>query len=312
MTRAAAPGKIILLGEHAVVYGRPAIAVPVRQLQAVAHVEHLRDGRPNDVLIESRATGLGGWLSEMSADEPLARITGLALDRLGGLNGRSITVRVESEIPIASGLGSSAAVSVAVARAVSSYIGRPFDPAVVSELAFEVEKLHHGTPSGIDNTVIAFDRPVYFVKGSAPETLTVGATFDFLIADSGQASSTAVAVAHVRHRWEADRAALERVFDAIGGLVDRARTVFQGGRTKELGPLMDENQAHLEWLGVSSPDLDRLIRAARAAGAYGAKLSGGGMGGHMIAAVPEGGATPIVEAVQAAGAAHVLTTRVEP
>ncbi|HSB88457.1 MAG TPA: mevalonate kinase [Anaerolineales bacterium] len=312
MTRAAAPGKIILLGEHAVVYGRPAIAVPVRQVQAVVDVEELPDGRRDDVLIDSPTMGLRAWLSEMGADDPLSQITRRTLEAVEGLAGRSISVRIDSTIPIASGLGSGAAVSVAVARGLSRHLGRPLDAQAVSELAFEVEKLHHGTPSGIDNTVIAFDRPVYFVRGSKPETLSVGAAVHLVIADTGRAASTAVAVAHVRRRWEADRTGVERVFDDIAHLVRRARSRLEAGEPEGLGLLMNENQTHLEWLGVSSPELDRLVLASRDSGAYGAKLSGGGMGGHMIAIVPEAAAPAVAQALQAAGATHVITTRVDP
>jgi mevalonate kinase len=255
---------------------------------------------------------LQAWLSEMGADDPLAQITRTTLKAVDGFAGRSISIRIDSDIPIASGLGSGAAVSVAVARGLSQHLGRPLDAQAVSELAFEVEKLHHGTPSGIDNTVIAFDRPVYFIRGSKPETLSVGAALHLVIADTGRAASTAIAVAHVRRRWEADRAGVEQVFDDIAYLVRRARPRVEAGEPEGLGLLMNENQTHLEWLGVSSPELDRLVLASRDSGAYGAKLSGGGMGGHMIAIVPEAAAPAVAQSLQAAGATRVIMTRVDP
>ncbi|OGT27818.1 MAG: mevalonate kinase [Gammaproteobacteria bacterium RBG_16_66_13] len=311
MTREQAPGKVILFGEHAVVYGRPAVAVPVRELQTTVEVTDFPDGRVGDVFLESPAVGLEAWLTELPEDDPVARITRMALQRLPRRE-RSLRIRIDSYIPIASGLGSGAAVSVALARALSRHLGLVFPARVLSELAFEVEKLHHGTPSGIDNTVISHEKPVYFVRGQPPETLVVREPFDLVIGDTGIPAPTAEAVGRVRKRWIEDRRAMERLFDSVGDVARRGRAAVEGGPASSLGALMDENQALLEAMGVSSGEIDRLLASARRAGALGAKLSGGGMGGNMIACVTADRIQPVVEALRGAGATRTIITRVEP
>jgi mevalonate kinase len=311
MTREQAPGKVILFGEHAVVYGRPAIAVPVRELQTTVEVTDFPDGRLGDVFLESPAVGLEAWLTELPEDDPVARITRTALQRLPHRE-RSLRIRIDSDIPIASGLGSGAAVSVALARALSRHLGLVFPARVLSELAFEVEKLHHGTPSGIDNTVISHEKPVYFVRGQPPETLVVRKPFDLVIGDTGIPAPTAEAVGRVRKRWIEDRRAMERLFDSVGDVARRGRAAVEGGPASSLGALMDENQALLEAMSVSSGEIDRLLASARRAGALGAKLSGGGMGGNMIACVTADRIQPVVEALRGAGATRTIITRVEP
>jgi mevalonate kinase len=312
MTRASAPGKIILAGEHAVVFGRPAIAVPVHQVQAIVDVTDLAGRRSGDVFIESEGVGLEAWLADLPAEAPLARIAHACLAEVAPSDHPAIAIRVHSDIPIASGLGSGAAVSVAVARALGIHFGRPLPVERISELAFEVDQLHHGTPSGIDNTVIAFERPVYFLRGRPPETMRVGGPMDFVIADTGRKAPTAEAVAHVRRRHEADPDGVDRIFDGVENVVRRARSAIEAGDAPGLGSILDQNQGYLKELGVSSPELDRLVLAARGAGAYGAKLSGGGMGGNIIAAVSPEKVEAVLVAVRQAGADRAFSTRVEP
>ncbi len=312
MTTASAPGKIILFGEHAVVYGRPAIAVPVRQVRAQAAVEDLPGESPGRIRLEAPDIGRSLWLPQAGSDDPLARAVRLVLEALGMRDPRPVRVRVTSSIPVASGLGSGAAVTVAIVRALSAHWEHPLPDETVSELAYEVEKIHHGTPSGIDNTVIVHQRPVYFQRGRPIQSLTVAQPLHLVIAISDQPSPTAVAVARVREHWESDPQAAEADFDAIGRLVDQARRALEEGPAARLGPLMDENHALLARMGVSTPALDRLVDAARCAGAYGAKLSGGGLGGNIIAACDPSRAEAIERALLEAGATQTITTQVNP
>lgn len=310
MTLASAPGKIILFGEHAVVYGRPAIAVPVRQVRATAEVTDLPSATPGQIRLEAPDIGFTAWLHE-ARDHPLARIVQLSLIELDVTDPPPLRVRVTSTIPVAAGLGSGAAVSVAVARALGEHLDHPFPPERLSALAYEIEKLHHGTPSGIDNTVVAFERPVYFVRGEVPTPMDIPAPFHIVIADSGIPSPTAVAVDQVRRRWQTDRQATERLFDAIGLTTRKARGAIAAGRVMELGPLLDANQTLLEALGVSTPALQNLLSAARASGAQGAKLSGAGLGGNMIALVDPDHADAVESALAGAGAVRTILTEVQ-
>jgi mevalonate kinase len=307
MTTASAPGKIILFGEHAVVYGRPALAVPVTQVQAVVRVE---PGTRPGFWVEAPDVHLSAELSSLAPNHPLRAAINLVLSMFGLGSPPACRLHITSTIPIASGLGSGTAVSVAIIRALSAFLGQPFPDEQVNALAFEVEKLHHGTPSGIDNTVVTYTRPVFFVRGQPLETFSVGAPLTLVIGDSGLPAPTRDSVAAVRLLWESDRPRWEQVFDRIGELARGARRLIEdGGDLPGLGAVMDLNHALLQELTVSCPELDRLVDAARLAGALGAKLSGGGRGGNMLALVQDANAPAVAGALKAAGAMQVLTTR---
>lgn len=308
---AAAPGKIILFGEHAVVYGRPAIAVPLAAVQATASVEPAPPG--TGLVIRAPDAGVTVLVTPGSAGGAYynalvypAQVVLRTLD----VPAPDMTLTLRSTIPIASGLGSGAAIATAIMRALSDALGRTLAPAELNALVYEVEQRHHGTPSGIDNTVIVYEQPVYFVRGAPLETFGIGAAFTLLVADSGQPSPTKIAVSDVRALYEQDRTGIGAVFDAIATLVVEARHAIEAGAIDTLGALMTRNQALLRQLTVSSDALDRLCGAAEQAKALGAKLSGGGRGGNMIALVRPERASEVAAALRAAGAVSVIETTV--
>jgi len=309
---ASAPGKIILFGEHAVVYGYPAIAVPLTAVQVTVSAEAAPSG--SGITLHAADLGRTLALADLQPADPLydalAYPIHLALQTLR-CPAPDLRLTVRSTIPIASGLGSGAALAAALIRAVWGALGQPLDDDVLNPLVYEVEKRHHGTPSGIDNTTIVYARPVYFVREQPPQTFTVARPFTLLVADSGHSSPTRLTVADVRHRYDADPTGTGAVLARIGAIAEQARQAIEAGEIAALGPLMDENHALLAELTVSSPHLDQLCQAARAAGAQGAKLSGGGRGGNMIALVQEDSADAVAEALRRAGAVRVLTTRVD-
>ncbi len=311
---ATAPAKIILFGEHAVVYGRPAIAIPVTEVKARAVVTPAIRGTQGSVHIQAPDIDLEDDLSHLPDAHPLAATIRQVLSALGVPRSPACIVRVTSTIPVAAGLGSGTAVTIAILRAYAAFLGRPLSDERVSELAYEVEKLYHGTPSGIDNTVITYAMPVYFQRqerGSPLiETFRVSQPFSILIADTGISSPTSTAVGDVRKAWQAELERYEALFDAAGEIAHTARQLIERGSPDLLGPLMDRNQALLQQMGVSSPDLERLITAARSAGALGAKLSGGGRGGNMIALIPAEKAEQISVALKNAGAVRTIVTRI--
>lgn len=308
---ATAPAKIILFGEHAVVYGRPAIAVPVTKLTATVEIITEPELSPGTIQIEAPDIDLKSNLADLPGDYPL----NVAIQAFKGHSGiKQIPpcfIKISSSIPVASGMGSGAAVSVALFRSLAAYFDMPLSKQEISELTFEVEKIHHGLPSGIDNTVIAFGMPVYFVKGQPPQTIDVGKPMNIIIGDTGIASSTAVTVGDVRKAWLADKAALDAVFDAIGEITRSARRAIAEGQIQILGRLMNENHALLRKFDVSSPELDNLVEAARQAGALGAKLSGGGRGGNMIALTEADRVEQVSQALREAGARNIITTIVK-
>lgn len=300
-----APGKVILFGEHAVVYGRPALAAPVTQVCATASV---REGEAGSGLV-IHARDLDKRVRLAGNEQPLAVAARLALRWLD-LAEPDWIVELRSTIPIASGLGSGAAVSVALMRALVSAAGRELPADQASALAFEVERLHHGTPSGVDNAVVAYGQPVYFVRGKPPRPFAIGAPFLLAIGDTGIASPTKIAVGDVRAAWQRQPERYEALFDRIGDIVEAARATITAGRPAELGSLMNANHALLQEIGVSSPQLNALTAAALAAGAGGAKLCGGGRGGNMIALVTHENADTVAAALRAAGAVRVIVTEI--
>ncbi len=307
LVESSAPGKVILFGEHAVVYGKPAIAVPVTEVQVIVTAEPAPLGSGLTLVASNLEKSIR--LSKAPRDEPLAAAARLTLARLA-VSEPDATLIISSTIPIASGLGSGTAVSTALIRALASFLGHTLETWAVSALAFEIEKIHHGTPSGIDNTVVAYEQPVYFVREQPIQRLNVDTPFTLLVGDTGVRSSTKKTVGRVRRGWKRDPARYDVLFDQIGDIVDQARQAIETGDVNALGPMMDDNHERLIKLGVSSPELDTLVEAARFAGAMGAKLSGAGRGGNMIALVEDDVAEEVTEALLEAGAKQVIGTTV--
>lgn len=319
MTTSSAPGKIILFGEHAVVYGRPALAVPVTQVHAEVDV---LDTTRSGIWIDAPDVDLYAELNTLPSDHPIASVIHNFLflfphplplsrrERGWGEGFPHLEIKISSTIPVASGLGSGAAVTVALTRALASHLNHFMTDEEVNAFTYEIEKLHHGTPSGIDNTVVTYARPVYFIKGQPIETFKAGEPFTILIADTGISAPTKESVGDVKKLWEAEKTKWEPVFDRIGIIARNARTSVETGKWQALGELMNENHVLLQKLTVSSPELDRLVDAARAAGALGAKLSGGGRGGNMIALVEPGKAETVSRSLKEAGAKHTIITQV--
>jgi mevalonate kinase len=301
--------KVILLGEHAVVYGRPALAVPVSRLEAEASVRWGMQG--SGILITAKDLGLRHRLGEPTPEALTHLETALlgALEHLEIEADQDLEVEVRSHIPMGRGLGSGAAVATALVRAVGHHFGLDISASEVSALVFETEKVLHGTPSGIDNAVVALECPLLFQDGRV-EALTVGCPFTLAIADTGVTASTRETVGDVRLAWDADPERYEALFDGIGEIVRSGRGALEEGDVESLGSTMDENQELLEEMEVSSQELESLIDVARAAGALGAKLSGGGRGGNIIALAPPEAERHIEEELQKAGATRVLMTRV--
>lgn len=305
MTKASAPGKIILFGEHAVVYGRPALAVPVMQVYADAHVS---DSSERGIWIESPAVKLRAELNTLPSTHPIAAAINNLFFLLRISPFPNLNIKISSTIPVASGLGSGAAVTIALTRALSAHLRRAMKDEDVNAFTYDIERLHHGTPSGIDNTVITYAKPVYFVKGQPIETFKVGQPFTFVIADTGVPAPTNESVGDVRRLWLSDTSRWEAVFDKIGEIAFAARCAIEVGLYEWLGELMNQNHALLQELSVSSPELDTFVEAARQAGAFGAKLSGGGRGGNMIALVKSDVADTVALALRQVGAKNIIVT----
>jgi mevalonate kinase len=303
-----APGKVILFGEHAVVYGQPAIAIPITKVSATVRISPNLTSAPGKIRIQAPDIQLDSNLSNLPEDHPLAKAVRLTLETITPTHTPALTIQVSSTIPISAGMGSGAAISVALIRTLSAFLGDPLPSSKVSDLTYQVEIIHHSTPSGIDNNVVTYQKPVYFVRDKPIRFLKIDHPTWWIIADTGEKTPTRVTVSDVGAQYANDPKHYGKIFKNIGTVTQKAREALTKGELSTLGKLMNENQQLLEQLNVSSPSLDTLISAARSSGAEGAKLSGGGRGGNMIALVAPNYVHTVEKALREAGADQVITT----
>lgn len=302
---AAGHGKIILLGEHAVVYGSRAIAAPV-PLAVRARVLDEDDGV---WLVVPR----WGVEQRLRSDPKMRRSfevpAALILENLGLID-RSMRIEVFSEIPRAMGLGGSAAVAVAIIRALDRHFTLGLGDDEINSLAFQCERVAHGTPSGIDNTVATYGRPLLYRAGNPPliEPVELPEPITIVIGMTGVESLTAKTVARVRDGRARNRDVYDTIFRGIDALTVQALEAIKRLDLERLGELMNVCQGLLNGLQVSSWELEELIQIARENGALGAKLTGGGGGGSMIALCPDN-AAKVVSAMQDAGY-QAMTVRI--
>jgi len=276
-------GKIILLGEHSVVYGRHAIAAPV----PLAIQARIADGDKGVELIIPRWSIKQRLHHSEAKQHSFEKSLALVLGELK-LNQPSMRIEIFPNVPRAMGLGGSAALAVAVIRALDRRYQLGLSDERVNELAFECEKIAHGTPSGIDNTLSVYGKPMLFRAGDQPlrEEIAIQGPIDLVIGISGIESLTAATVARVKKAREQRPALYEEIFDQIDSLVLQAVQALQQRDIETLGELMNVCQGLLNAMQVSSWELEEMIQIARNCGALGAKLTGGGGGGSMIALCP--------------------------
>lgn len=268
-------GKVILLGEHSVVYGKPALAAGLAtgvSTSAEAAPAFILECQPWDVRVEP------------TSDEQLGRAFAAVL--AGYESPTPVHVRADVELPGGAGLGCSAALGVAVVDALDGFYGVERSAEQRADYSLAWERVFHGNPSGVDNTMAACGGIAVFTKGEPLERVRPRRPLPLVIAHSGESSSTKEVVDHVRRQHDKDPKRIGEVFDAIEALVRNAKLAVEAGDLKGLGQLMDMNQAMLSALMISTEKLETLCRNARKAGALGAKLTGAGGGGCMIALAP--------------------------
>lgn len=290
-------GKVVIMGEHAVVYGRHAIAAPL-PMTIKAQVEDCDEG----IHLLIPRWGVEFQLaSNPNERRSFERPAGVMLDELG-LSGRAMRIEVFPEVPRSMGLGGSAAMAVAIVRALDKHYRLGLADEEVNRLAFEAEKIAHGNPSGIDNTLACYAKPLVFRAGNPPlvETLNIKTPIPMVVGMTGHEGLTAKTVGRVNAAWQQDRKLYERIFDQIDTLVLRGVQAIQDEDLVTLGQLMNICHGMLNALQVSTPELEQLVDIARANGALGAKLTGGGGGGSIIA-LCDGDTDAVVNAIRAAG-----------
>ncbi len=288
-----APGKIILAGEHAVVYGHPSIALTIdRGVRIKVQETAMPQAKGRGPTL--RASGLGfAGLVRPGLDGEGPQVLRLALDKLVEMIGervRDLDLIAESAIPAGRGLGSSAALSVAMIRGVKQYFGEVLTKAQESKMALELERLFHGSPSGIDHTVISHGGLICFRRdGQTPqvEPLPLSRPLSLAVGIAGPHGGTLKVVEALSQRAKRHPACFEHIFSGIASLVGEMKDCLLKGQFAAVGELMNVNQGYLNALSVSTPDLEKLCAIARENGALGAKLTGAGGGGAVIALVDE-------------------------
>jgi mevalonate kinase len=324
---ATAPGKMILFGEHSVVYRGPAIVLAIDR-RAKVTASKRGDRR---VYVDAEDLGFSGYFEDdsyypihgrawrgrnLSALNVAARIV---MGHIGASGGVNLVVR--STIPIAVGLGSSAAVCVATTAAVGELFDGKLTKQDIADLSFEGEKIIHGTPSGVDNNVATFGGVMKYERGSGFERLSFDEALPFVIGNTRRKRSTRSQVENVKALRDRNPELVEPIIDIMGDISRTGLDALLRRDTRKLGDLMNINHGLLAALGVSTGDLERLVDAARAEGALGAKLTGAGGGGCMIALADEASISGVEKAIRIAKGQSirvsptsegVQTRRIEP
>lgn len=316
MTEASAPGKVILFGEHAVVSGYSALGSAI-SLRAKVAVNYL----PGETVID--ATDLGIAVKGFRVNLESSQVTAIGSSRDAILATRYISavlneydiedlcVKVESDIPLAAGLGSSAAIVVATLAALNQHYGWGYSKEMIAMQAHRLEKLaQRGLGSPMDTALATFGG--YQILSETVQSVELP-KLDLVIGLTETAHDTRAEVEKVQKLYSLYPDVVSRIFEAIGGISNRAVSIIESGNLDELGVLMNVNQGLLEALGVGTRELAELVYAARGAGsALGAKLTGAGGGGCIIALPSsEDGSTIVTALKQAKGKAFLAKTGAE-
>lgn len=300
MSVGVAHSKVILVGEHAVVHGQPAIAIPFPLIGVESIVKPIE----GDIYVDSEL--YQGLLYE--APPALKGIADTIYQTLEQLNlpKQDLFISIKSSIPPGKGLGSSASVAIAIVKSLFNYAGESYTNNDILPLANISESYAHGAPSGIDSLTIASPCPIWYQKDGPTQQIMPQSDFHFVVADTGQMADTKTAVSTVKQMLKFAPKKVYSQIERIGELTHLAKDSLEESSKQLLGKVLDEAQKELESMGVSNASLNRLIHYAKKEGALGAKLTGGGNGGCIIAlARNEMHAIQIGEKLKKIGAATV-------
>ena len=277
-------GKVILFNEHFVVYGIPSIASGIGAKTAalverrVGSGVELKDDRP-----ETKGYKTEKLSQQKESLDRMLKIMNIDADR------NAFKITLGGDLIAASGVGASAASCAAIARAFSDELGLNYSDEKVNEVAYEGEKGYHGNPSGIDNTAATFGGLIWYRRdGSSQlmERMKLRKPVEIVMGNTGIVADTKAVVGGVKERKDKEPEKYDRLFKNAEKLVHDARKQLEEFNLERLGTQMNENHALLQQIGVSCPELDALVDLARASGAIGAKMTGTGKGGYMVALTP--------------------------
>ncbi|MHA1728055.1 MAG: mevalonate kinase [Promethearchaeota archaeon] len=284
-TKCTAPGKCILFGEHAVVYGQSAISMGLKNFGSECIITRITEAG-----IQFNFPDYQKFLAFSNLIHMIENIPNkfsqfaLGLKKLAetyNIKFEYVRITIKSSIWSGSGLGSSASTAVAFIRALNSYYDFKMDDNKISELSFEMEKQVHGTPSGIDNFTCTYGGFVFFKKGTY-ELLKIPENFNLLITYTGKPHNTRMAIEQVRTRKKENPKNIDQIFSSIGQLAQLAKKELDHRNLEEIGNLMNKNQEFLAELGISNKVINKINNIAISNGVYGSKLTGAGLGGCVI------------------------------
>jgi mevalonate kinase len=280
---ASAPGKVILLGEHAVVYGFPAIAMAI-SIRSTCNIESIDQGIKlylNDYNLVLNFSNLSQFQEEIPDKfKQFSLILGI-LKKEYNIDVKNIKITLNSEILPGSGLGSSASIAAALITALNAFYNLKLKNDTISDLAFKMEEITHGTPSGIDNTVCTHGNILFFRKGKI-HYVNVSTDFSLLITYSHMEHNTKRAVLNIKKLTEEHPSLINEIFKKIGLYTEKAEKLLLDGNLRELGNIMNKNQNLLEQLHLSNDPISEIVNTAMNNGAYGSKITGAGLGGCVI------------------------------
>jgi mevalonate kinase len=317
-------GKVILFNEHFVVYGIPAIASAIdSRTEALVEVidtpsQLVPSGSDGSMagdgwVLEDNRPANPGYKTEKFVHQKES--INLVFDAAGfDASQNNIKITLGGELKAVGGVGASAAVCVSIARALNDEFSLGFDDDRINKIAFEGEKAYAGTPSGIDNTVSTYGGLLWFEKhiesgDNKIKLLEVKKPIRIVMGNTGLTTNTKAAVEGVRQRREANLEQYKGIFQVAEDIVSKARLALSAQDLTMLGQLMDTNHKILQEIEVSHPKLDRLVGIAKDNGAIGAKMTGGGLGGYMIAlCLNEASQQRVANAMERAGYEALKTT----
>jgi len=274
-------GKVILFNEHFVVYGVPSIVSAIDRATTATVEPSNGKGWSLDDRREATPNYKEDKLEQQK--ESIERVL-----KAAGVDSTKnpIKITLGGDLVAASGIGASAASCVAIARALSEEFNLRFSDERINGISYEGERAYHGAPSGVDNTAATYGGLIWFVKGRPIEMIKIKKPVEVVMGNTGVVTDTKAAVAGVRERKEKYPEKYAKIFKEAEDLAYKARKALESYDLKAVGKYMDENHKQLQGIELSCKELDFLVDIARKHGAIGAKLTGGGLGGNMVALTP--------------------------
>jgi mevalonate kinase len=284
IVRASAPGKCILFGEHAVVYGYPAIAAAI-SIKSTCIIEELSESKIELILKnfdkKYEFKDLDDLFEKIPSQLKQIKYLFKIIHQKSNVQIEKLKITIFSNLFPSSGLGSSASIAVALIMAFNTYFNLELEKREISNIAFELEKLIHGTPSGIDNTICTFGSLIFF-QDNRFRYLEVPHDFKILVTYTNMEHKTKLAIEQLRRFKDEEPSFCDYIFDKIRFYTELAELEISQGNLDEIGKLMNINQKLLAALNLSNDLINEIIHIANENGAYGSKLTGAGLGGCVI------------------------------